>query len=239
MKDFILNIKELIKKHKYVLIIIALALCLIGALACWGKSMYNANQWKKININNVTALTDSINYYKSKNGDLVAEKTLLIGDMDLLKIANKELADKIEDMKVNNPQQVVHIETVIENDVHDTVWMIQESDTTIQKEFDFSNKWRILSGNINLDKNLLSLSIEQDKVLVDYTLAIKDNKVYITSENPYVKYNEIQGLTLPKQKKLFSIGVGPAISYGYDFQHNCFAPVVGVSVGLYYNIFQF
>ena len=183
--------------------------------------------------------TDSIKYYQGKNGELVAEKTLLLGDMNTLELANKELADKIEDMKIHKPQQVVYYETIIENEVHDTVWVVEENDTTIKKDFDFSDQWRILNGFVKLEDKNLSLSIAEDKVLVNYTLAIKDNKVYISSDNPYVKYNEIQGLTLPKTKKNFSLGIGPTIFYGYDFQHRNFGPFVGVSLGLYYNFLQF
>ena len=239
MNELILSIKELVKKHKYMLIIIALAACLLLSLLCLGRSIHNTREMKRREIANITALTDSIQYYKGKNGDLVAEKTLLIGDMDLLKIANKDLADKIEDMKVNQPTQVVYVETVIDNSTHDTVWQIPSIDTTIVREFNFDNKWRQLNGNVTFDNMNLGLNILNDKVFVNYALAIKDNKVYISSDNPYVQYNEIQGLTLPKQRKPFSIGIGPTFSYGYDFQHKTFGPNFGISIGLYYNIFQF
>lgn len=239
MKKLITDFKAFVQRNKNAVAIIVLAICLFISLLCLGRSIYNTNEMKKRDIANVTALTDSINYYKSKNGDLVAEKTLLIGDMDLLRIANKDLADQIEDMKIHKPTQVVYVETIIDNSTHDTVWQAPNIDTTIVREFNFDNKWRQLNGNIKYENTDLSLLINNNKVFVNYALAIKDNKVYISSDNPYVQYNEIQGLTLPKERKPFSIGVGPTISYGYDFQHKTFGPTVGISVGVYYNIFQF
>lgn len=232
MKEFI----ALVKKYKTQIILGALLV--LAILFGINQTVKNRNL-KRQNYNNIEALTDSIKYYQGKNGELVAEKTLLLGDMNTLELANKELADKIEDMKIHKPQQVVYYETIIENEVHDTVWVVEENDTTIKKDFDFSDQWRILNGFVKLEDKNLSLSIAEDKVLVNYTLAIKDNKVYISSDNPYVKYNEIQGLTLPKTKKNFSLGIGPTISYGYDFQHRNFGPFVGVSLGLYYNFLQF
>ena len=234
------NIKEFFKNNKSLIVSIVLGICLAISLLMLGRTLYKNYDLKKINIANVTALTDSIQYYKGKNGELVAEKTLLIGDMDLLKVANAELAEKINSMKVNNPTQIIYVETVVDNSTHDTIWETPAIyDSSFVKEFDFSDKWRELAGSVTVKDTTMSLNIDKDKVFVDYTLAIKDNKVYMASDNPYVQYNEIQGLTMPKQKKRFSMGIGPTISYGYDFQHKNFAPCVGISIGIYYNLFQF
>lgn len=230
------ELKQWIKKYATILI---LGVLLVVSVIFGINQFVSKNQWKKINDNNITALTDSIKYYQGKNGELVAEKTLLLGDMNTLELANKELADKIEDMKLHNPQQVVYVETEIINEVHDTTWIIQNNDTLIKKDFDFSNKWRVLNGFVQLEDKNLSLSIAEDRVFVNYVLAIKDNKVYLTSDNPYVQYNEIQGITLPKTRKNFSVGVGPAISYGWWPGMEKPSPFFGVSLGLYYNLFQF
>ena len=232
MKEFTAWLK------KYATILI-LGVLLVASVIFGINQYMDKKNWKKINDNNITALTDSVHFYKSKSGDLVAEKTLLLGDMNTLKLANKELADQIEDMKLHNPQQVVYVETEIINDVHDTVWVVESLDSIVKKDFNFDNEWRVLNGFVMLDDKDLSLSIENDKVLVNYTLAIKDNKVYVMSDNPYVKYNEIQGITLPKTRKNFSVGIGPAISYGWWPGMSKPSPFFGVSAGVYYNLFQF
>lgn len=231
--------KELTAWLKKYATILILGVLLVASVIFGINQYMDKRNWKKINDNNITALTDSVHFYKSKSGDLVAEKTLLLGDMNTLKLANKELADQIEDMKLYNPQQVVYVETEIINDVHDTVWVVESLDSIVKKDFNFDNEWRVLNGFVMLDDKDLSLSIENDKVLVNYTLAIKDNKVYVMSDNPYVKYNEIQGITLPKTRKNFSVGIGPAISYGWWPGMSKPSPFFGVSAGLYYNLFQF
>lgn len=232
MKEFI----ALIKKYKTQII---LGVLLFLAVLFGINQTVAKRQIRKQNDNNITALTDSIHYYQGKNGELIAEKTLLLGDMHTLELANADLAQTIEDMKLHNPQQVVYIETEVINEVHDTTWMIEPNDTLIQKAFDFSNQWRVLNGSIKLQENNLSLNIDNDKVFANYTLAIKDNKVYLTSDNPYVQYNEIQGITLPKTRKNFSVGIGPAISYGWWPGMSKPSPFFGVSLGLYYNLLQF
>lgn len=231
--------KELFAWMKKYSVSIVLGILLIASVIFGINQFMDKRNWKRINDNNITALTDSVKFYKGKNGELVAEKTLLLGDMNTLELANKELADKIEDMKLHKPQQVVYIETEILNEVHDTIWVIEENDTIIKKEFNFDNKWRMLNGFVQLKDKDLSLSIQEDKVLVNYVLAIKDNKVYLTSDNPYVKYNEIQGITLPKTRKNFSVGIGPSISYGWWPGMEKPSPFFGVSLGLYYNLLQF
>lgn len=231
--------KELTQWLKKYATILILGVLLVVSVIFGVNQFMDKRNWKKINNNNITALTDSIKYYKGKNGELVAEKTLLLGDMNTLELANAELAEKIEDMEIHNPQQVVYIETEIVNEVHDTAWIIQDTDTLVKKDFDFSNKWRTLNGFVQLKDKDLSLSIQEDKVLVNYVLAIKDNKVYLTSDNPYVQYNEIQGITLPKTRKNFSVGIGPAISYGWWPGMPKPSPFFGVSLGLYYNLLQF
>ena len=51
---------------------------------------------KELNKNNIIALTDSIKYYKTKTGEIVASKTLLEGDLKTLKIVNDSLYNVIK-----------------------------------------------------------------------------------------------------------------------------------------------
>ena len=69
----------------------------------------------------------------------------------------------------------------------------------------------------------------------DYTVVLKDNKVWLSSSNPYVKYNKITGLTLPTQKQK-RWGIGPAVTAGYDPANNKISMMLGVSLS--YHIFE-
>lgn len=186
------------------------------------------SHYKEANTQNIHALTDTISYYKSKTNDLVATKLLLQTEYDNLKIVNKELYDKIEAMKVSKPDNVVRVETIVERVKHDTIIIIKDS----KANFDFSDEYRTLTGTIRTKSDSLEMSIDKDEVYLDYTLATKDDRVYVTSSNPYVKVTNIEGIVIPKKKDKWVIG--PTVSVGYDFSSNRFAPMIGI--GITYNI---
>lgn len=163
-----------------------------------------------INNHNIKALTDSVHYFKSKLGDEVATKAILIGDIKTLRLANDSLAKRVEAL-VNKPENVVYIENEIIREKRDTTWLVNTPD--MFKEFDFSDKWRQLAGNVALKDSALKLTIDKDIVNADLTIAIKDGRAYVSSSNPYLHVNDIQGYTLPKERKRW-VHVGPSIGVG-------------------------
>ena len=216
--------------HKIYLAIIILLLFLLSISV--KKCQDNKTSYK----NNVTALVDTVSYYEAKNGELVASKALLEGDMSLLKKANSELANELNSMKVKNPDQVVKIVTEYVRMPSDTVWVIDSTNVSITKKFDFSDDYRSLVGNVYLKNDALGLNISKDEVYAHYTLAIKDNKAYITTDNPYIKISDIQGITIqqPKPKHFY---LGPSVNFGYDPIRNKVSFNIGVSFG--YGLFSF
>ena len=138
-------------------------------------------------------------------------------------------------MKIKNPEQVVKIVTEYVNMPSDTVWVIDSINANITKPFNFTDNYRSLEGNVYLKNDILGLSISKDEVYANYILAIKDNKAYITTDNPYIKISDIQGITLPTPKtKHFYLG--PSINFGYDPIKNKPTFNIGVSVG--YGLFS-
>ena len=223
---------EFLKSIKIHLIYTAIIILLLFLL---GVSVKSCQENKQSCNNNITALTDSISYYKSKNGELVASKTLLEGEFSLLEKTNSKLADELKSMKVTDPEQVVKIVTKYVQLPSDTVWVVDSTDINITKQFDFTDKYRSLAGNIYLKDDMLGLNINKDEVYANYTLAIKDNKAYVTSDNPYIKISDIQGITLPTPKtKHFYLG--PSINFGYDPIKKKPTFNIGVSVG--YGLFS-
>ena len=57
----------------------------------------------------------------------------------------------------------------------------------------------------------------------------------MTSDNPYVKFNSITGLIIPKQKKEKKFGIGPSVFGGYTNK----GFVYGIGIGLQYNLINF
>lgn len=201
-------------------------------------SINKCTYYKNVNDKNIIALTDSVKYYKGKYGNEVAKKTMIETDCKNLQIINDSLYRMIQSMQVKKPDMVIGGSTSIDNGKHDTVWVPTVTEITsknIYKKFDFSNQYRELTGNVSYTNDTLGLYIEKDIMQFKYALAVKDNVVYMTSDNPYVKFNSITGLTIPKQKKEKKFGIGPSIFGGYSNK----GFVYGIGIGLQYNFINF
>ena len=201
-------------------------------------SINKCTYYKNVNDKNIIALTDSVKYYKGKYGNEVAKKTMIETDCKNLQNINDSLYRMIQSMQVKKPDIVIGGSSSIDNGKHDTVWVPTVTEITsknIYRKFDFSNQYRELVGNVNYTNDTLGLHIEKDRIQFKYALAIKDNVVYMTSDNPYVKFNSITGLTIPKQKKEKKFGIGPSVFSGYSNK----GFVYGFGIGLQYNLISF
>lgn len=201
-------------------------------------SINKCSYYKNVNDKNIIALTDSVNYYKGKYGNEVAKKAMIETDCKNLQIINDSLYRMIQSMQVKKPDMVIGGSSSIDNGKHDTIWVPTVTEITsknIYRKFDFSNQYRELTGNVSYTNDTLGLYIEKDRMQFKYALAVKDNVVYMTSDNPYVKFNSITGLTIPKQKKEKKFGIGPSVFGGYSNK----GFVYGIGIGLQYNFINF
>ena len=201
-------------------------------------SINKCTYYKNVNDKNIIALTDSVKYYKGKYGNEVAKKTMIETDCKNLQNINDSLYRMIQSMQVKKPDMVIGGSTSIDNGKHDTVYIPTVTEITsknIYRKFDFSNQYRELAGNVSYTNDTLGLHIEKDIMQFKYALAVKDNVVYMTSDNPYVKFNSITGLTIPKQKKEKKFGIGPSVFGGYSNK----GFVYGIGIGLQYNLINF
>ena len=201
-------------------------------------SINKCTYYKNVNDKNIISLTDSVNYYKGKYGNEVAKKTMIETDCKNLQIINDSLYRMIQSMQVKKPDIVIGGSTSIDNGKHDTVYIptvTEIASKNIYRKFDFSNQYRELTGNVSYTNDTLGLYIEKDIMQFKYALAVKDNVVYMTSDNPYVKFNSITGLTIPKQKKEKKFGIGPSVFGGYSNK----GFVYGIGIGLQYNFINF
>lgn len=201
-------------------------------------SINKCTYYKNVNDKNIIALTDSVKYYKGKYGNEVAKKTMIETDCKNLQNINDSLYRMIQSMQVKKPDMVIGGSSSIDNGKHDTVWVPTVTEITsknIYRKFDFSNQYRELTGNVSYTNDTLGLYIEKDIMQFKYALAVKDNVVYMTSDNPYVKFNSITGLTIPKQKKEKKFGIGPSVFGGYSNKGFAY----GIGIGLQYNLISF
>ena len=233
MQDILNVIKNIWNKYKSQIILV---LCLLVCGFFLIRSCENNLANKRIYDNNVKALTEQMQTWKTKAGDLVAEKTVLEGDVKLLKQTNEELYEQVKKLKAR-PKEVVYVETEIINEVHDTTFVVDSN--YVKKYFDFSDQWRTLTGFVEYNKPNLNLAFTQDITKADFTVAIRDSKVYVTSNNPHIVYNDIQGVVLPKTEPMFTIATGPSFSAGYGLINKNFDFYAGWSVIIGYNIKSF
>lgn len=222
-------------KNKAIQAILFIIMLVIASL-----SISKCTSIKNEYIDNIKALNDSIELYRSKTNKLVAEKSLFSGEISNLKYLNESLYKEIEDLKLKNKvKDIVYVNSEIVNEKHDTTYIVKVD--TINKgfvhDFKFNDEWRELEGKVRYYNDSVNVGIDKDIVKFDYTIAIdKKNKVYIKSNNPYIQYNEISGYTLPKQRtKRF--GIGPYTGIGYDPINNKIIPNIGISV--HYSLIQF
>ena len=224
-----------VRNHKRILIEV-FSVVAFFVFITW--SINKCTYYKTVNDKNIIALTDSVNYYKGKYGNEVAKKTMIETDCKNLQIINDSLYRMIQSMQVKKPDIVIGGSTSIDNGKRDTVYIPTVTEITsknIYRKFDFSNQYRELIGNVSYTNDTLGLYIEKDRMQFKYALAVKDNVVYMTSDNPYVKFNSITGLTIPKQKKEKKFGIGPSVFGGYSNK----GFVYGIGIGLQYNLINF
>lgn len=192
------------------------ALIVISISTC-NKYKFNLEQQQSL----IMASQDSIKYFKSKNGENVAQISLLEGDKENLLLvigkSNKRLAKLIKDGASSG--------TVYEQSIkYDTINTIKLDTINGKIAFNDSvqNKW--LSFNISLKNDSLSKSFElRDSVSVAFKqinqgfFKAKKSVVEVTNSNPYVKVTGLKSFTIPnkKSKAKFWIGVGLGAGAGY------------------------
>lgn len=238
MLDYLKDIWVNHKKDIIYLIILLCVLCwaLLSTQSCSNRKIDNKNL-----ENNIVALCDSIEYYNGKNGELVAEKTILLGEIDNLKLINTEMYNDIESIKRKNASLVAQIENTIINPRVDTVWKYSKDTLFVPKafiqEFSINNEWRTLTGNIELENNKMGLHIDKDEVYFKYTVALEDNKIYITSDNPYVKYNSVTAIAKPEKPKRWCLGFQLGVGVQYDLFSKSFGFGPSLNAGLTYEFY--
>lgn len=169
---------------------------------------------------NMKAVKESLVLTENKNGELVASTKAYEATIKDLKGLNNDLYEEVASLKkkCKDIENAIKVEGEIVNEIHDTTYVVKYDTIThgFEHEFDFSNEWRQLCGNVSYLNDSLNLSIDKDIVQFSYVVAMdENNNIYIKSSNPYVQYKSLTGFSVPQQKqKRWSIG--PSVGYGYN-----------------------
>lgn len=213
------NFYKYIKKNWKNLLIISLILTVIILIM----STTCSRRENKILNNNVKALTDSVHVLKTKNGDLVYAKQSLILEkkeiekyLDISKSEIKDLEKKLKSSLayISSMKGGVRIDSII---MFDTI-VINGSGDTISVKFNYDDKWVSLNGRTLIYDTIGETHL--DKLEIETPLKVgltEDYKVFVLSDNPYLKISEIDGAAIEnsviKQKKK-RFGIGPYIGFG-------------------------
>lgn len=220
-------------------------IALIIVMVCWAitsmRSCTNQLQENDRLEHNIEALSSVAFEYKGKNDELVKKQQILLGDMNTLKVANEDLYKRLKSMELKNVEQALRIDGLINNPVRDTIWQINndtiyiDKSVNITRKFDFSDNFRVLQGNVSINNGNMLFQINKDVVKFDYTAAFKDGQLYITSDNPYIQYNNITGIQVPKQKKKrWNIGIygGFGVHYNIPTKSFGYGPQIGAGISI-------
>ena len=196
-------------------------------------SFKNCNKENNISINdiidiyeqNIEALQDSIYIYKTKNKNLLYEKSILIIQKQNLKKYNQKLYNEIKYLK-NNPIIITKQEIKI---IRDTVYIFPQIDSSNivfennillipfkwKDSVYYGNKnYRILEGKyiIEIDTNMniktKDFIINKDEIGISFITGIAETKddrvkIFIKSEFPGFKVTSIEGALFdPRNSKI-------------------------------------
>lgn len=234
---------SLTKKTKAILCAIIALFALAGTFIY----LYHRNSVKSQEIaqykQNWKAANDSVEYYKLKNGQLMAEKTqFILSEKDMLAQLNMT-KDELKDLKKKlgkKPTTITKIETEIRVDsIYIESKPLYVSRDSLVIPISFSDKWFAMNGLVEYKDSLARTNMYNISMNASLTVgSTENNKFFVTSPNPYLHITDITSVvsekTKPKRKHWgFGINIGPSV--GYDFHHKDIYYGIGGSIGLQYN----
>lgn len=175
---------------------------------------------------NLEALTDTLHIYKLKNGELMYEKQGFIANKKELEeyigIKEKEVKDIEKKLKsalatIAKLQGQIRVDTI---QMTDSVYITPDS--IYHNNFKYNDRWIAIDGTSHFKFDPFKVSTTMNNIFMDVPLKVgttKDDKWFVTTENPYVVFSSVEGANLEKAKpKRWSlgvqVGVGGVFGYG-------------------------
>lgn len=222
------------------------ALIAIVALGGIFVYLYHKNSVKSQEIaqyeQNWKAAMDTVEFYKLKNGDLLAEReTFIASEADaraLLDMSKAELAD----IKKQLGSALATI-TKLKSEVRiDSIYIESEptyvTADSISIPFSFKDEWLALSGRTDYYSGMGHTNIFNISMDTPLTVGLAENgKYFATSPNPYLHITDITSVVSDKavpKKQHWGIGVSIGPSVGYDFHHKDIYYGIGGTIGIIY-----
>ena len=174
---------------------------------------------------NIKALTDTLHTYELKNGELLYEKQGFIAEKKELEeyigIKEKEVKE-IEKKLKSALATIAKLQAQVRIDTIHTVDSVEVlPDSTYNCHFEYKDNWLALDGVTNIKLDPFNTHTIINNIGMEVPLKVgttKDNKWFVTSENPYVQFTRVEGVNIEKAKpKRWCIGIqgGVGAVFGY------------------------
>lgn len=186
---------------------------LLVAVIAMGFLLYNVNKKSLHNYAAYLRVADTAQYYEDKYGRSKAEIISLETELEVLKVAHKDMFDSLRsqfDLKIKDIESVITVglkqSRVLEVPVYDT---LIATDTITQttgyaKSFDHQDRWLDINGALYGDYLNLNYTSYDSLSIVQQRLR-GGIKTSILSHNPNTVLRGVTSFTVKKDKRL---GVG-------------------------------
>lgn len=238
-----LSLINYIKANKVLLSIVAALIVLLGLMI---EIIMHKNNNIAVIKNNLKAATEEIEVLKTANGELLAKKQSYVTTInnleDYINISKKEVKDLQKTLN-DKILYISELETLVDikpTEVHDTTVIYKDS--AFNFTFNFSDKWYKLIGNSSFDFNRVKTEINTLYVNVPLRVGLTDDwKIFVTTQNPYVVFNNIEGALLDKnaylkqqKKKKWGISISVGMYAGYNLLSKYIYIGPGIGCGISY-----
>lgn len=228
-------------KKTHIIALIAL-LCLAGGLIyLWHENAVKSQEIAKYEQNYKAAM-DSIHFYELKNGEhAAAQQAWLLNEKEMLAklgMAKEELNDIKK--RIGTPTTITQV--VTETKI-DTTYMpgevIYAASDSMSAAFSFKDDWLQMSGRTDITPSKSNTVLYNLEMNTPLTVGMtKDDKFFVTTPNPYVKFTSITSIQNEKykpKKKHWGVGVNAGWGVYYDMKSKTLKTGPGATVGVNYN----
>lgn len=206
--------------------------------------LYHKNSIKSQEIaqyeQNWKASHDSLEYYRMKNGELMAEKAGFILNLEQLEqelgISKSEIKD-LENKLKSKVSTLTKVETQTRVDTLLLQTEVIKTDSVVIGNFSHYDEWLAMNGQFRWTPSGSSTTLNNLTMRTPLKVGVTENNTFfVTTPNPYVSITEVEGATINKPKKQhFGIGLnlGVGVQYGIINKQIDFGPQLGI--GLNFN----
>lgn len=172
---------------------------------------------------NYIAASDSMKILNLENDNLLYEKnTYMLKEKELSELLDIS-QEEVKDIKKKLDSSIGYISNIKSKVQLDTIYMTDtlyyDKDSIPFVKFFYKDDWLSLDGITNLDPVQTTISNIQIPMNIQTGLTV-DNNIFVKTDNPYVKINNIDGAIITDKKP--KIGMHHEFQVGVGFQYGLF-----------------